>query len=154
MISLFGTVAGHHVVLGVVLSALAFGYFYLCGSVVRAPRLAPDWEPDRFDPSEALLDIVLTTASGIAIVGFATFLVGLAGLIYAPTLLAIPIALGLAAAALGDSPLRPSFWKRRGTVWRRAVRPGATLVVIGAIALAVPAILPDTGSDATLYHHA
>jgi hypothetical protein len=138
---------------GVAFALLAFAYFYLCGSIVRAPRLAPDWEPSALNSGAALLDVVIVTASGMAIVGFFTFAAGLAHAIYPATLIVLPVALGALAAALGDSPLKRAFWSRRGTVLRRAVSPGALLVLAGCIVVSYPAILPDPGSDATLYHH-
>jgi hypothetical protein len=138
---------------GVAFALLAFAYFYLCGSILRAPRLAPDWEPSALNSGAALLDVVIVTASGMAIVGFFTFAAGLAHAIYPAALIVLPVALGALAAALGDNPLKRAFWSRRGTVLRRAVSPGALLVLAGCIMVSYPAILPDPGSDATVYHH-
>jgi hypothetical protein len=139
---------------GIGLSILAFTYCYLIGSVLRTPRLAPDWRPGEMNPGAALLDAVIVTACGMALLGFATFVLGLASLIYPLALAVLLVAFGVLAGILGDSPLKPAFWARRGEALKRAVSPGALLVFASAVYLAYPALLPDPGSDATVYHHA
>ncbi len=141
-------------IVGVVLSVVALGYCYVLGSVLRTPRIAPQWPAALADSGSALLDAVVTTCSGIAILGFATFALGLAGLLYPVALAFVLGAAAVACALLGDPPTSVAFWRRRWTALRRAASPGAVIVVVIALFLAYPAVMPDIGSDATVYHHA
>lgn len=148
------TLANQHLAIGVALTLVAWAYCYVCGSLLRAPRLSPDWDPAAFRSEDALLDVLLTTTAGIAVVGFATFVAGLLGVIYPVTLLAFLVLFGGVAGWLGDNPLRGSFWSRRLAVVRKALQVGPLIVFAAAVLIAVPAVLPDNGSDATVYHHA
>ena len=139
--------AQQHFVYGLVLAHLAWAWFYLCGTALRKP------EPvEGISPAQALLDVVITSASGLALTGFATFVLGLAGLIYPlAAALAVP-AVGVVCALRGDSPLRAGFWRLRFGQLKRALSLPAALVWLMAIPLALQAIVPDTGSDATVYY--
>ncbi len=97
--------------------------------------------------------IVVSTASGIAITGFVTFVLGLAGLLYPLTFVAWIILLFASFGLLGDSPLRAAFWTTRFAALRESISPGAAVVYVAAVVLAVPAILPEVQFDPLFIHH-
>ena len=135
-----------HYALLLVTVHVAWLYFYLCGTVLR-PRSAPPPQPAA--AGEALVEIVVRTACGIALTGFVTFLLGLCHLI-GPLGAGLWLAVLIAAFAyLGDPPWRRSFWAARWGVWRSAASPGAALVYLAALPLGFMAARPDLGSDAT-----
>ncbi len=124
---------------------VAWLYAYLCGTVLRG-RQAP---PQPALPGEALVEIVVRTACGIALTGFVTFLLGLCHLISPVGAILWLAALVAAFAYLGDPPWKSAFWTARLGVWRTAASPGALLVYLAALPLAFFAARPDSGSDAT-----
>ncbi len=125
---------------------------YLCGSLVWTPRLAgPPLQQGRGTPG-APLEIVITTATGIAIVGFCSFVLGMVGLLYPLTALVFVVVLFGAFALLGDSPLQRSFWSVRAEALANAATPAVLALYVCLLVLAVPAILPETGFDALTYH--
>jgi hypothetical protein len=131
---------------------VAWAYFYLCGTLVRPPRLETGPASDAPASGAALVDIVLTTACGMALTGFATFVLGLLHLLYP---VAIPLwlaLLGLVFARRADPPWRAAFWRSRVAVWHAAVSPGALLLYALALVYGFASARPDLGSDATSYH--
>jgi hypothetical protein len=134
--------------IGLVLIHVAWVYFYLCGTLLQTPLFAAfGWGDDEPTRSESLLRLVVTTAGGIAITGFVTFVLGLVGLIHPAAFCGwIVVMFGLFALC-GDSPLRASFWRSRAGALVRAGSPGALVVYLGALLLAVPAILPEVQYD-------
>ncbi len=129
----------------------AWLYFYLCGSIVY--RLRPGANAlEEASPATALLHVVVTTATGMAITGFATFAAGMFGLLYPATLGLWLIVLFAAFCGLGDAPYRPAFWTTRFAAIAPAVTLGSSIVYAAAIFLAVPALLPETAYDALFYH--
>ncbi len=128
---------------------LAWVYFYLCGTLVRSPRGAG--EPPQ-GSGAALIEIVVATACGMALTGFATFLLGLAHLLYP---LAIPlwlVVLGLVFARRADPPWRAPFWRARLALWRAAASPGALAIYAVALLYGLGSVRPDLGGDTTSYH--
>jgi hypothetical protein len=127
---------------------VAWLYFYLCGTIVSARR-APEALPP-LPAGEALVEIVVRTACGIALTGFVTFLLGLCHLI-SPLGAALWLAVLVAGFAYrGDPPWKRAFWSARVGVWRSAASPGAGLVYLAALPLGFLAARPDSGSDATV----
>jgi len=139
-------------IIGLLVIHVAWAYFFVCGSLLRT-RGTPEAEAP-LSHAEAVLEIVVGTASGIAITGIATFLLGLIHLLYPITFVGMVAATGVAFAALGDSPLRRSFWTRRFAVWCAALSPATVAIYAVALTLSAQAILPDMGSDATAYYYA
>jgi hypothetical protein len=139
-------------VTGLIVIHVAWLYFFLCGSLLRVRSVDADAAPPPH--AQAVLEIIVSTASGIAITGLATFFLGLLGLLYPLTFAGLVAAVGVAFVLLGDSPLRRSFWTRRLAVWRAAARPGTAILYAAALTLSAAAILPDGGSDATAYYYA
>lgn len=129
---------------------VAWAVFYLVGSAVR--RLAPWGQTAPASAGGALAEVVVDTATGMAVVGFFTFAVGMVGALHP---IALGIGLGLlavAAARRGDPPWRAGFWRSRLLVWFRSITPGSSIVYLAALALGFVAVVPDLGSDATVYH--
>jgi hypothetical protein len=128
--------------LGVAVAHAAWLWFWLCGSLIGRPR-------DHVHSEDALLDIVLRSITGIALTGLATFALGLCGALFPATPVAGIVILVSIFIYRGESPLRWDFWARRAALIRAAASPGALIVYFLALVLAVPAIVPDAGSDAT-----
>jgi hypothetical protein len=128
---------------------LAWIYFYLCGTLVRTPRFGLAPSDGATGTGRALCEIVVRTAVGIAITGFITFVLGLAGLLSPLGFLLWLAAMAGLFSYCGDAPWRAAFWTERIAVWRRAVSPGAMVVWLIAIPLGFVAAVPDLGSDAT-----
>lgn len=142
------------IVLGLLLIHAAWIYFFLCGTILQTPRLrGAAAAPAAPGSAEALLRVVVSTASGIAITGFVTFALGLAGLLYPLAFLGWLLVLFALFVVFGDTPLRASFWTIRIAAAREAFSPSALIVYVAAIVLAVPAILPETQSDPLFMHH-
>jgi hypothetical protein len=138
--------AAQHLLAGLVMAHAAWLWFWLCGSLVLRPVRAPQ------SRAAALLDVVVTSAAGIALTGLATFALGLAhALTPLAAALAIPLLLGLLALR-GDSALRAPFLRARARQLRTACAPGALIVWMLGLFLSVAALIPDTGSDATTFY--
>lgn len=135
-----------HFLAGIFVIHVAWAYFFLWGTALRLKRSRPATN------EEALLAIVLATTSGMAIVGLGTFVLGLLGLIRPLTPLVALAVLLIAFAWLGESPFRAAFWSRRAGLFIAAYSPGALFIWAYGVFRAVPAIIPDTGSDATVYY--
>jgi hypothetical protein len=136
------------IAIALLLVHVAWIYFFVTGSLVQTPRVvggSPAIPPA--GSAEALLRVVVTTASGIALTGFVSFVLGLLHALYPATFVAWLALMAAAFALLGDSPLRASFWTARLSLLRQACSPGALVVYAAALVLAVPAILPETEID-------
>jgi 4-amino-4-deoxy-L-arabinose transferase-like glycosyltransferase len=149
--SFAGTSAAAEYARGIALIHAAWLFFFLCGTLVWTPALgaAPS---ARRPASEALLDIIVASATGMAIVGFVTFGLGLLHLLYPVTALALICGLFAVFVLLGDSPLRRAFWLTRWNALATAPSWGAVAVYAASLIFAMSAILPETASDALTYH--
>lgn len=143
-------IAFQQYLVGILIAHVAWLIFFTIGSIVReaAFQNAPE-HPSR---ASALLEIVLSSASGIAVIGLMSFFVGLFPAIYPITFLCFLGVLVAVAFARTDSPFRSRFWLTRFSLWKRACSPEALLIYAFSLVLAVSALIPDTGSDATAYH--
>jgi MFS family permease len=141
-----------HYAAGIAVVHLAWAFFYLCGTLVWTPRLAG--APTQRVPGApgAMLEIVVVTATGMAVAGSATFVLGMAGLLYPLTAVGFVLAILAAFFLLGDSPFRGSFWTVRLNLIRVAVTPAMLAVYACTLIMAIPAILPEQGYDALFYH--
>jgi hypothetical protein len=100
----------------------------------------------------ALAEIIIDSATGMAVVGLATFLIALLGLLYPVTLALLYVVLIFAFGRSGDAPWRADFWRSRARTLRRAVSPAVVLLYLVGIVIGFQAAMPDLGSDATSYH--
>jgi hypothetical protein len=133
---------------GIAVAHALWAYFFTCGTLLRRPVLS-DESSAPVASAQALLHIILCTAAGIAMLGFFTFLVGVTHLLYPASYAIFTLAVFGAFYALGDSPLRRDFWVTRWNLWRDSCSWPAVVVYIAALVVAIPAYIPDTGSDAT-----
>ena len=122
--------------------------FWACAYVAGSVLWAPDAEPPA-SPGDALVEITIRTASGFALIGFATFALGLVGGIDAIGAAACAVVLVAAFALRRDAPWSARFWTRRFAVWRAAASPMSALIYVAALPMALLAARPDSGSDAT-----
>ena len=137
--------AALHFVAGLLLIHAAWLYAYFWGTAIRG--IPKHDEPTR---EEALLDLCFSSISGLAMGIIASFFIGLVGgfVWFSPILaLIVPITV---ASKRGDSPFARPFWQRRWSLLRSAATGGAIVVWAIAVVRAVPAIIPDIGSDATV----
>lgn len=140
-------IAIKQVICGIAVTHALWAYFFTCGTLLRRPPNTALALPAA--QAQALLQIILYTAAGIAMVGFFTFLLGVSHLLYPASYLVFTVAILLAFALAGESPLRRGFWSERWHWWRDAYTFPALAVYLAALLVAIPAYIPDTGSDAT-----
>jgi hypothetical protein len=123
-----------------------WAFAYTTGTVIRRPRLPQN-------AGEALLSIVIATATGLALLGLFTFGLGCLGLIrhigFAIYVLIVAVAFVLA----GDSPLSWQFWQVRWQTWRRAFASPAVVIYVLALIDAAPAALPDHLFDSLFFYN-
>jgi hypothetical protein len=124
---------------------------YLTGSIVRTPRLVASSNVDQ-RRSDALIELVVCSAAGLAIIGFFTFAAGLLGLIYPIVALLFAIILIAAFVLLGDPPNRRQFWTKRWAVVSSSASPASIGLYVVTLVFALPSILPETTYDALFYH--
>jgi hypothetical protein len=139
---------------GLVCIHLFWFYFYITGTLIR-PRQqpAPDLDdPKRTGPS-VLTDLVITTATGMAITGFVTFIFGLLGLLNAGAFLLWLIIEGLLFKAVREENIfKADFWVARFKHIKRAFDLPALIIYCVFLIISVPAILPPIAFDAISYH--
>lgn len=128
--------AAIHYVAGLIIAHAAWFIAYVCGTVFRKPG-------HERSGADATLTLVLATACGLAMIGFATFLLGVAGLIYPITLPVILVLFGAGFLFRGESPFARGFWISRLHLVGVAVRSSAIVVYGIALIDALPATLPD-----------
>ena len=134
---------------------LFWAYFYLAGSLVWAARSPASASGASATPNDVppLADLVITTVTGISMVGFALFFLGIASLLNVYTL---PLWLLLPALLFWfvrrENILSSSFWAFRLKRLRRAVTNPALIIYVLFLVLAVPAVLPPTLWDSISYH--
>jgi hypothetical protein len=119
---------------------------YVTGTLLDARDRAPATR------ARALLDLVVRSTSGIALWGFGTFLLALAGRFDAFSLGVLALAFALAARLRhGAAFFTGAFWRERAH--RVGLAFGATnlLLFYVALALAVSAALPTVDSDPVRY---
>lgn len=138
-------IAAEHLVAGLAWAHAAWLWFWLCGSLVVPPKRGAS-------NSSALLDVILASMSGMAITAIVSFVLGL---LHALVPLAVALAVPILFVALwlrGDSVLQAEFVRARWEQLSAACTPGALIVWMIALFLSVPAIVPDNGSDATVFY--
>ena len=129
-----------------VLVHVAWLLFYLVGTLVLRPARTSR------TPGGAAADLAVTTACGMALVGFATFALGLAHLLYPFTPVGMAVVAALIFAYRGDAPWRAAFWTSRFDAWRAAASPGAFAIYAFALVYGFASARPDLGGDTTSYH--
>lgn len=141
-------VAIKQILCGIAVTHALWAYFFTCGTLLHRPAISSD-PITPVSRAQALLQVILCTVAGVAIVGFFTFLLGAIHLLYPASYAVLTAVVLVAFAAAGDSPLRRQFWTERWHLWRIACSLPALVVYAAALVVAIPAYIPDTGSDAT-----
>jgi len=104
-------------------------------------------------PAEALAELVVRTATGLALWGFGVLVLGVAGWLNPLGVLGLLIAFALAARRVhGPALLTAAFWRASWARVTRAVTPANLGFYYVALLTMVPAIMPDLESD-TLRGH-
>ena len=136
-----------HVISGLILTHVVWFLAYLTGTLIDRREDAPE------TAAAALAEFVVRSASGLALSGFATFFIGVAGWLN-------PIGFaGLFACFVIALRMRHGRELFTGAAWRalaqrvgRAFNVPTLLLYYAALAAIVPAVLPDTLSDSVRYH--
>lgn len=136
----------HDYLIGLAVAHLAWFYFFVTGQLLRRP-VSKEGEPF------SLIDVVTTSASGMALAGFALVFLGFAHLLNLFGICAILVLEGVLFWKLrGDNWLSGRFWtdtfQRLGHAWSVP----ALFVYLVLLAVGLPAVLPPIGGDAATYH--
>ncbi|HKO96191.1 MAG TPA: hypothetical protein VJU86_04325 [Pyrinomonadaceae bacterium] len=137
--------------LGLVCVHLLLVYFYVTGSLVwsKARSVAAKDNDEPFP----MADFVITSATGIAITGFVILFFGFLGLLSAGGFVVWLVIEGFLFKVLSaENVLSSDFWRRRLTQARRAWSLPALSIYFVFLIISVPAILPPTAFDATMFH--
>jgi hypothetical protein len=138
------------VAIGFVLLHAFWLFFFLIGSLTL--ESLPKAAASERNSSDALMEVVLASATGMAVTGFYGFIVGVLGLFYLWTLPFLIVILAVPAHLRGAGLLQRDFWRNRGAVIARAVSwPSAIVYALGLL-IAVPAALPEIAFDPNLIH--
>lgn len=133
--------AGWFIVHGVWLIAYATGS--LLDRRSRPPRTS----------AEALAELVVRSAAGLALWGFGTFAIGIVGLLNPIGIAGLAVAFAaLGRLVHGPALFTGAFWRERaGRVVQAATFPNVVLYYAGLLTM-VPAVLPDVDSDSLRGH--
>ncbi|MDE2481551.1 MAG: hypothetical protein KGN02_05140 [bacterium] len=139
--------AGRQVIAGAFVAHALWALFFLTGSLLDTSVERPNSQ------GRSMLRVVLYTIAGIAIWCFEAFVVGSA---HALTLAGLALAAVCNAALLAlfarGQIARRRFWARRYELVADAFRGPGALVYAAALALCVPAVIPDFSSDGVRVH--
>jgi hypothetical protein len=141
-----------HLAQGLAITHLTLLVFFLIGS---AAFPWCDWETDFASPSRLMTRVTCTCGLGLAIVGLALFVLGLAGWLNVAGILTTLVALFAAAcAAWRSSPLRATFWRARLRVLTHCWNWPLAVVYLALVAIGSRAVIPDaTGYSDAIYYH-
>ena len=136
-----------HLLVGFVLIHVVWLLAYLTGTLLDRRSGAPE------TTAAALAELVVRTAGGLALWGFGTFVIGIAGVLN-PVGFAGLFACWLIASRVVHGPafFTRSFWRGQAARVRMAWNGPTIVLYYGALAAMVPAILPDIDSDSVRYH--
>lgn len=140
--------------LGLVWIHIFWVYFFITGTLVRTKQQpAHDLDdPQRTGPV-GMADLVITTVTGIAITGFVLLLFGFLGLLSAGAFLLWLIIEGLLFKVLRDENIfAAEFWLAKYDLFKRSWSLPAVIIYCLFVIISVPAILPPTLWDSTMYH--
>jgi hypothetical protein len=120
---------------------------YVTGTLLDARAERPATRGD------ALFDLVLRTATGLALWGFGVFALGLAGVLNAWGIAALFVVAAAACRAVhGAAFFTGAFWRDRAARVGAAFGPAEMALYYVALATVVPATYPDYSSDGVRYH--
>ena len=136
-----------HLLVGIVLAHVFWAVAYAVGTLLDAGAARPATR------SQALMDFVVRSASGIAVLAFCAFvLASLSWLNVAGLASLVPLFVVAGRAVHGRAFFTTAFWKDR--LLRVGLAFGGTNLLLYYVALAtiVPAAFPDIESDSVRYH--
>lgn len=138
------------IVVNLLLLHAIWGFSYLIGGAMLWPfgggrKAIPNH-------ADALSNLVVTTAVGLASISFLGFILGSIGLLYWLYLPITGIAIILFASLLRVNDEPRAFWQERWQVLKGAIQPYSIAIYAIALFCGFGAILPDTASDTQSYH--
>ncbi|HET9393788.1 MAG TPA: hypothetical protein VFO29_09770 [Candidatus Rubrimentiphilum sp.] len=118
---------------------------YVLGSMALAP-FGEERDED-VTAGRALLDLVISSACGLAVLALGAFFLALFSIFYAPALVLL-LVLGAAFSSIRRrGAFTAAFWRQRWLVLRKSVTPYTVATWALAIGLGIPAVLPDSSYD-------
>ena len=100
-----------------------------------------------------MLRVVCACAIGYAAIAFGAFALAILGLFNVPMLVAAyALVLIAGATASGQYLWQSAFWSRRLALLASSWNPSLVIVYCTALAIALPAVLPNVGGDPIHYH--
>jgi hypothetical protein len=141
-----------HLAQGFAIAHLTLLVFFLIGS---AAFPWCEWENDFGYASRVMTRVCVTIGLGLAIVGLALFVLGLAGWLTIPGICtALALLFAAFCAAWRVSPLRGEFWRLRLRALTSCWNWPLALVYVGLLAIGSRALIPDaTGYSDAIYYH-
>ena len=139
---------------GLVCIHLLWIYFFITGTLVRSKRQPQDdlGGAHPLVPS-AMADLVITTATGMAITGFVVLILGFIGLLNARAFLLWIVIEGLLFRVLkNENIFQGDFWRSRLKLIKSAWSLPSLLIYFIFLIISVPAILPPILWDDISYH--
>jgi hypothetical protein len=137
----------HQFIVGLIVAHVTLAIAYLAGSILRRPV------ERTVESRTTTVELVISTGLGLAVIGLATFVLGIAGLLTIPGLAAILIAIVCLGAVTKERVWEGRFWAQRLSDLGGAIRsPGLWLVWLIAVVLSFPAAQPQTAYDALFAH--
>lgn len=122
---------------------------YLLGSMTLAPF--GEVRKDGVTTGRALLDLVLSTACGLAMLALGAFALALFGIFYAPFLLLLLVLAAVFSGIRRQGAFTAAFWRRRWLIVLKSVTPYTAATWALAIVLGIPAVLPDSAYDSQAF---
>ena len=122
-----------HYVVGMAALHVFAAYWYITGTLLRSPR-------ELQNDAAALGDVVITTATGMALFGFAVFAIGIIGILDGRGFALIGVVEIATFAILmrrSDSSAA-NFWLSRIAPLRRGTTPAAIILYVVLLLIAIP----------------
>ena len=129
-------------------------YFFITGTLVKARQESSSDHDEPCQPAPSFMaDLVITTATGMAITGFVVMLFGFLGILNKEAFLVWLLTEGILFKVVGnENVFSAAFWLARFKLIKRAWSLPSLLIYCGFLIISVPAILPPTLWDSIMYH--
>lgn len=128
-------------------------YCFITGTLVRVGSPAPDRNVAPRTARHHMGELVITSATGIAITGFVLLLLGFLGLLNIFALMFwLAVEILLFKLIKHENVFGTPFWKSRLQTIKRAWSLPTLIIYLVFLVLSVPAILPPTLWDSIMYH--
>jgi hypothetical protein len=139
--------------LGRLAEGLIAAHFVLALSLL-AGLVAFPWPPrPAGSPAHAMLRVVCTCAAGFALIGFALFLLAIAGLLRAPFVIGAYAAILILFSLLNRRTVANfSYWRSSAEAIRKGWDAPAFVIYGILLAIALPAVVPNYRGDPVAFH--